>query len=83
MNVKKILKENIGDYHPEQAIIFAETGEIYVTGKTAENEGFPVVSFLDKEELQSTIEKQVALEVERIALTKCGGHYNAGGYQST
>lgn len=84
MFIKKLLKENLGEYHPEQALIFTETGEIYLTGEKEEAEGFPLIAFMDKEELQAALEKQVALEVERIATpTKCGGYYNAGGYESS
>ncbi len=83
MVIKKLLKENIGDHHPEEALIFSSNGDILLTQKEAQVEGFPLLKIFSKEEVENLIKTQVEAEIAQVTLTqKCGRNYNAGGYES-
>lgn len=51
----KLRSANVGTHHHEQALIFTETGEIFMTRSTREAGGFPLVRFFNHETLRTAV----------------------------
>lgn len=84
MEIKKLLKDNIGEHHPVPALIFSSNGDILLTTKDQEVNGFRLMKIYSREQLELLIKAQITEEIENITLPKCGNkHYNAGGYESS
>lgn len=84
MEIKKLLAENIGEYHPEEALIFSSNGDILLTKKDKEDEGFPLMRLYSADQVQALIKAEVAAEIQRLTINpKCDSNYNSGGYQSS
>lgn len=84
MEIKKLLAQNIGEHHPEEALIFSSNGDILMTRKDQETEGYPLMRLYSSEQVQALIKAEVAAEIQKITISpKCDHHYNSGGYQSS
>jgi hypothetical protein len=67
MNVKKLLSENVGEYHPEQTLILTEKGELFVTKNELTVHGYELVKFQSYDLQQLTTMVNNALKGKPLA----------------
>lgn len=66
MKLKKLLSVNVGTHHHEQALIFTEQGEIFMTTSTETSQGFALVPFVSKQLLRGLLH-------EVLTTRRCNG----------
>lgn len=55
LKIKKLRSANVGTHHPEQALIFTDSGEIFMTASTKEANGYPLVRFFNHDVLRNAV----------------------------
>jgi hypothetical protein len=96
MNVKKLLSENVGEYHPEQTLILTEKGELFVTKNELTVQGYELVKFqtYDLEQLTTMVNNalrgkvlasfaSVEIESNTIHVSPVSNLFRVVNYQST
>jgi hypothetical protein len=83
MNVKKLLSENVGEFHPEQTLILTEKGELFVTKNELTVQGYELVKFQTYELEQLTTMVNNALRGNTIHVSPVSNLFRVVNYQST
>jgi len=95
MNVKKLKSADVGTHHPEQAVIFTDKGELFVTRDELTADGYELVRFqtYDLDELTTIVNNvlkgnpvasvaSVQIEAQTILVSSIANLFKITGYLS-
>lgn len=83
MVIKKVLSENVSEHHPEQALLITDTGDVYITKKDRETEGYPLITLISHEDIKNQMEVIAETRVNQVVSALRGNNYSNGGYESS